>query len=380
MGIGQNSSVDWFHHDSYAIGRVRRCVPQLAAIILTTSVAVGYLVVPAQALGLRPATGSSGDQQQRVNQIIAELDKIGNQIDALDETYAEAVNQQEDLQVEIDATIANIAELEAKLAAMQEDLKAVAMKSFIRGGMSNSLSSILSSTNSLSDMVRKKYLTSVALNTGAGNTDALQGLIDDLTKEKKKLEKQQKKASDLADYAAARLSAAEALASDYEARQSAAERELGSLLKSERQRREAAALDAAKSQAAKYAGTKYANVAAPSSRAGVAIKAALSQLGVRYRFGAKSPGSAFDCSGLTSWAWEVAGLGIPRTSRTQYSGLPRIPTAAIQPGDLIFSGYPIHHVGMYLGNGQYVHAPRTGDVVKISAVSWSAIVGVVRPR
>ena len=87
-----------------AVGRVRRCVPQLAAIILTTSVAVGVIAMPAQALGLQPATGSSGDQQQRVNQIIAELDKIGYQIDALDETYAEAVNQQEDLQIEIDAT------------------------------------------------------------------------------------------------------------------------------------------------------------------------------------------------------------------------------------------------------------------------------------
>ncbi|KRO54355.1 MAG: hypothetical protein ABR77_05285, partial [Acidimicrobiia bacterium BACL6 MAG-120322-bin79] len=333
-----------------AIGRVRRCVPRLVAIILTTSVAVGVVVMPAQALGLRPATGSSGDQQQRVNQIIAELDKIGNQIDVLDELYAEASNQQEDLQVEIDATMANIEELEAKLAVMQEDLKGVAMKSFVRGGMSNSLSSILSSTNSLSDMVRKKYLTSVALNRGAGNTDALQGLIDDLIKEKAKLEKQQKKASDLADYAIARLRAAEALASDYLARQAAAARELGSLLKSERQRREAAALGAAKSQAATFAKSKYTNVAAPSSKTGVVIKAALSQLGVTYRWGAKSPGSAFDCSGLTSWAWGMAGVGIPRTSRTQYAGLTRIPTAAVQPGDLIFQGYPIHHVGIYLGN------------------------------
>ena len=208
----------------------------------------------------------------------------------------------------------------------------------------------------------------------------MQGLIDDLIKEKAKLEKQQKKASDLADYATARLRAAEALASDYLARQAAAARELGSLLKSERQRREAAALGAAKSQAATFAKSKYTNVAAPSSKTGVVIKAALSQLGVTYRWGAKSPGSAFDCSGLTSWAWGMAGVGIPRTSRTQYAGLPRIPTAAIQPGDLIFQGYPIHHVGIYLGNGQYVHAPRTGDVVKISAVSWSKVVGVVRPK
>ena len=357
-----------------AVGRIRPCMPVLAAIILSTTVAVGVIAMPVQ------ATGGSADEQRRVNEIINELDRLGAQIDALGEDYALAVNTQEDLAVEIASTEARIAEKEKELVAMQGDLQAAALKSFVRGGFSSTLSNILGSTSSIGDSVRKKYLTSAALNTGAGNTDALQGLIDDLTKEKKKLEKQQKKASDLADYAATRLNAAEALASDYEARQAAAERELGSLLKSERQRREAAALDDAKSQAAKFAGSKYANVAAPSSRAGVAIKAALSQLGIRYRFGAKSPGSAFDCSGLTSWAWEVAGVGIPRTSRTQYAGLPRIPTAAVQPGDLIFQGYPIHHVGIYLGNGQYVHAPRTGDVVKISAVSWSKVVGVVRPK
>ena len=176
------------------------------------------------------------------------------------------------------------------------------------------------------------------------------------------------------------MSAAEALSAEYEARQAAAERELGSLLRSERQRREQAALELAQREAEAFKSKKYTNIVAPSSQAGAAIKAALSQLGVRYRFGAKSPGSAFDCSGLTSWAWGVAGVGIPRTSRTQYAGLIRIPTAAIQPGDLIFSGYPIHHVGMYIGGGQMVHAPRTGDVVKISAVSWSAVVGVARPR
>jgi cell wall-associated NlpC family hydrolase len=250
----------------------------------------------------------------------------------------------------------------------------------VRGGFSSTLSNILGSTSSIGDSVRKKYLTSAALNTGAGNTDALQGIIDDLAKERATLEKQRKKAESAADYAVARLNAAESLASTYEAMQSAAERELGSALRSERQRREAAALEAAQAEAAKFKGAKYANVAPPSSKAGVAIKAAIGQLGVRYVFGAKSPGNAFDCSGLTSYAWGVAGVGIPRTSRTQYAGLTRIPTAAIQPGDLVFSGYPIHHVGMYVGNGQMVHAPRTGDVVKISAVSWSRVVGVARPK
>jgi cell wall-associated NlpC family hydrolase len=326
------------------------------------------------------ATGGSADEQRRVNEIINELDRLGAQIDALGEDYALAVNTQEDLAVEIASTEARIAEKEKELVAMQGDLQAAALKSFVRGGFSSTLSNILGSTSSIGDSVRKKYLTSAALNTGAGNTDALQGIIDDLAKERATLEKQRKKAESAADYAVARLNAAESLASTYESMQSAAERELGSALRSERQRREAAALEAAQAEAAKFKGSKYANVAPPSSKAGVAIKAAIGQLGVRYVFGAKSPGNAFDCSGLTSYAWGVAGVGIPRTSRTQYAGLTRIPTAAIQPGDLVFSGYPIHHVGMYVGNGQIVHAPRTGDVVKISAVSWSRVVGVARPK
>ena len=350
-----------------ADGRLRRRVPTLVASFLAVTLTVG---VPVATATPDPGTGGSSDQQRRVNEIIAELDRIGDQIDALGETYSLAVNDMEDLDVEIKATEARIAQKEKELAAMQAELQQVALRSLIRGGISTSLSSILSSTSSLTDSVRKKYLTSAALNTGAGNTDALQGIIDDLNKERATLEKQRKKAEELATYAAGRLSAAEALSAEYEARQAAAER----------QRREQAALELAQREAEAFKSKKYTNIVAPSSQAGAAIKAALSQLGVRYRFGAKSPGSAFDCSGLTSWAWGVAGVGIPRTSRTQYAGLIRIPTAAIQPGDLIFSGYPIHHVGMYIGGGQMVHAPRTGDVVKISAVSWSAVVGVARPR
>lgn len=361
-----------------ASGRVRRSAFAILSVV-AVSLVVDGIAASSPLAAARAQTGSD-DQLRRVNQIIAELDRLGERIDALAENYALAVNDMEDLEVEMAATERRIAEKEKELAAMQGELKDVALKSFIRGGSSGSLSSILSSTSSLSDIVRKRYLTSSALNVGANNADALQGVIEDLAKERATLEKQRKKAEEVAAYTASRLNAAEALAAEFEARQAAAELQYGALLRSERQRREQAALDAAKAQAAKFQGSKYANVAAPSSKASLAIKAALSQLGVRYRFGAKSPGVAFDCSGLTSYAWGVAGVGIPRTSRTQYAGLTRIPTAAIQPGDLIFSGYPIHHVGMYLGGGQMVHAPRTGDVVKISAVYWSRVVGVARPR
>lgn len=121
------------------------------------------------------------------------------------------------------------------------------------------------------------------------------------------------------------------------------------------------------------------NVPAPSSLSGVAINAALSQQGTPYRFASASPGVAFDCSGLTHWAWGQAGVYLPRNSRAQAAATPRVPVSEARPGDLIFYYNPISHVGIYLGNGQLVHAPNTGSVVNIASVNWSRVTAVGRP-
>lgn len=93
--------------------------------------------------------------------------------------------------------------------------------------------------------------------------------------------------------------------------------------------------------------------------------AAMSQIGVRYVYGASNPGSGFDCSGLTSWAWRVAGIEIPRTSAAQYAATERIGRDDLRPGDLVFYGYSgrVSHVTMYIGDGQIVHAPGAGRYV-----------------
>lgn len=108
-------------------------------------------------------------------------------------------------------------------------------------------------------------------------------------------------------------------------------------------------------------------VSAPNGRAAGAIAAARSMLGTPYRWAGSSPGG-FDCSGLMLWSWAQVGVSLPRTSGSQYAGTQRISAAQLQPGDLVFFGSPIHHVGMYVGGGQMVHSPRTGDVVKISPI------------
>jgi cell wall-associated NlpC family hydrolase len=110
-----------------------------------------------------------------------------------------------------------------------------------------------------------------------------------------------------------------------------------------------------------------APVSAPNGRAAAAVAAAMTRLGTPYRWGGTTP-AGFDCSGLMLWSWAHAGVSLPRTSRAQQAYTQRISLAQLQPGDLIFSGNPVYHVGMYIGGGQMIHSPQTGDVVKISPV------------
>ncbi len=372
-----------------AVGRFRRTVSPLTGAICCVSLVLG--LAPATAGATASGAGVAGvgaggwvqtsDQKQReVEAILDELDRLEEQMDQLAEDYAEALNDGIELDKEIAATEVRIKAKGIELVAMQAQLQNVALKTFVGKSVSSSLASILSSTGTLSDAVRRSYLTSVALNTGVSGLDELQGIIDDIARERKQLESQRTRKGGIADYAKKRLAAAQASANVYTARQAKALRDLGDLLRNEQSRRAKAALEDAARLAKEFTKTKYSNIPAPSTTAGVAVKAALSQIGVTYKFGALSPGVAFDCSGLMVYAWAKAGVSIPRSSRSQYGALTRIPTGAAQPGDLIFTRNPVGHVGMYLGNGQMIASPRTGDVVKVYAVSWSKVTGVGRPK
>ena len=105
----------------------------------------------------------------------------------------------------------------------------------------------------------------------------------------------------------------------------------------------------------------------------------MSQLGVPYHYAMSSPGVGFDCSGLTHYAWGQAGVYLPSNSRAQAAATPHVPPADAQPGDLIFYYTPISHVGIYLGSGQLVHAPNTGNYVSVTSVNWSKVTAVGRP-
>jgi peptidoglycan DL-endopeptidase CwlO len=120
-------------------------------------------------------------------------------------------------------------------------------------------------------------------------------------------------------------------------------------------------------------------VSAPpaSGRAQAAVGYALAQLGDPYVYGAAGP-DAFDCSGLTMAAWAAAGVSIPHSAIMQVSAGTPVSISQLMPGDLVFYYSPISHVGMYIGNGQVVHAPHTGSVVQIVPVNSMPISTAVR--
>ena len=89
--------------------------------------------------------------------------------------------------------------------------------------------------------------------------------------------------------------------------------------------------------------------------------------------------SAFDCSGLTMWAWAQAGVSLPHSSSMQYGSGSKVSASSLQPGDLVFYGSPIHHVALYVGGGQVIHAPQTGDVVRYASVNMMPPSGATRP-
>lgn len=105
-----------------------------------------------------------------------------------------------------------------------------------------------------------------------------------------------------------------------------------------------------------------------------AVAVAKKQIRKKYRWGGSTPRSGFDCSGLTYYAFKSVNIKLPRTARAQYKHTKRIPLAKLQAGDLIFfhtrrTRARVNHVGIYLGGGKFIHAPRRGKRVSVAKLS-----------
>ena len=251
------------------------------------------------------------------------------------------------------------AEIQAKTVdAISKTLGAIAIDQYKSGTISQSLellfssdpSLYLSSAGSLEAITRQKGIQLRKFQSAEQQLNATSLTVSDRLAQVKAL---QKKLAEKSALATAKLAKAESI--------------LAKLKKEDRER--LARLAQEREDADQASSLKAARSAAGvSGRAGLAIKFAFKQIGDKYVFGADGM-IYWDCSGLTMRAYQTAGVSLPHSSAAQSRMGKSIPFSQKKPGDLMFFGRPVSHVGIYLGGGKMVHAPRSGSRVKVATTN-----------
>ncbi|MEY3325418.1 MAG: hypothetical protein RL694_305 [Actinomycetota bacterium] len=254
----------------------------------------------------------------------------------------ESVQQQADLQKQsvqsIEKSLAAIAVARYKSTGLGEGLELL---------FSSDPSLYLSAAGSLENVTRKQAIELRKYATAKQRLDATSLTVGDKLR--------------LVQAAEARY---RAQASQVKAKLAQAEKLLAKLEKADRERLlKLQAMDEEERRRYSLEQAKLAN--AVSGRAGTALRYAVKQIGDSYVWGAAGP-IKWDCSGLTMRAFQQAGVRLPHSSRAQFGYGRSISRSNLQPGDLVFFGSPISHVGIYIGKNKMVHAPRPGARVQIA--------------
>ncbi|MEU1052483.1 NlpC/P60 family protein [Streptomyces sp. NPDC005876] len=330
--------------------------PSRARVTVLTTAAAAAVVLSSQAANAAPSEKPTKDE------VKAKVDKLYEEAEQATEKYNGAKEKQEKLQKEISTIQDNVARGQEELNELRDGLGSMASQQYRAGGIDPSVQLFLSADPD--DYLDK---ASTLDQLSAQQVDALKKVQD---KQRDLAQQRAEAAEKLQDLSATRtelgkkkkevqgkLATAQKLLNSLTAAEKAAlqQEEQRSTRSSERQ-----VLSAAESGG---------STAAASGRAGAAFAAAQSKIGSPYVYGATGP-SSYDCSGLTSWAYAQANVSIPRTSEAQSQIGTRITSQSdLQVGDLVFFFNDLHHVGLYAGNGQVLHAPRTGTVVRYESMS-----------
>jgi cell wall-associated NlpC family hydrolase len=360
----------------------------LIAVALTGSLVAG----PAS------AQQSSDEVRSRLDTAQDRLDELEMLIGRVVDEYNDAVVALEAAEAELDATEVELTSLTAQAGALEDSVvdhvrrlhklgPAIELSALMVGGDANATGERMSALRHILDAQRI-------------DLEELEATQTSLAAVEERLEQQRQEADARTAEIEERREVVEATIADEQDEIDALNDELASALQREEEarrrdeeRRRRAAEQARQERAAQQAREQEQQAAtttstsstppagpapAPRANAQVAVDAALSKLGSPYRWGATGPNS-FDCSGLMVWAWAQAGVSLPRSSSAQFAGLRSISRSELQPGDLVFAGNPVHHVGMYIGNGQIVHSPYTGAVVSIRSMERPDLRGFARP-
>ncbi len=383
--------------------RTHLITPKFFLVILALA---GLLIAAAPAAAT--PTGKVAERRAQAEAARVEMARLGEELTPAIERYNKAVAELQEVEADIAFNKRQISVTKSNLKITQAELSRKLDQAY-RVGDPDLLTSILSQT-SITEVLAVADLFARSQNQSA---ELIEGLRKDratLAKRQRALENAQAKATELRAARASEQRSIERGIAQQKSLVAGLEDEIATLIAEEqarqaRIRQQALAALAAQEQAAQgggggeiaiggsadggsssVGGDGFEAAAAPielpptdGSIGARAVAVAMQYLGVPYVWGGASP-SGFDCSGLTQYAYAKVGVGLTHYTGSQWNQGTRIPSDQLLPGDLVFYRPDLGHMGMYIGGGQYIHAPQTGDVVKISSMSSrSDYRGAVRP-
>jgi len=374
------------------LNRPNRLSRRLTPVLLAVAVSAGTAVAsePAHAATPRataPITSPIGDANARARALRLAVDRLRLQAEQAAEDYDAAyeelgrvVSQHLSAQQNLDQAV-NTADARSLTAGRR--VRAL----YMSGGAPALYATVLQGADIADVLSRLQSVRRVVDVDRAASTAATTNVTDRAKAEKElarlaaRRTTLQAAVADRADRVKSLLAATDALLAQANARvrQLAEEQRLAA--QAAAARRAAEALARAQAQ---FALLPTGPALPPTEAAARAIAIASTQLGKPYLWGATGPG-AFDCSGLTLTSYRAAGVDLPRTSREQWYAGPHVALGDLQPGDLLFwatdvaDPATIHHVALYIGNGQMIAAPHAGAAVRVEPVYLDGYIGAVRP-
>lgn len=331
-----------------------------------TAASIAMMLLLSSGGGLIHAEPTSQQKRQELERIKNEVNAIDAQLSNATEQYNLACARVEQTQREIAENEAKLDELNAKLAEYRSHLDVRLKSLYIEGNMD--IYSVLMECEDISDFLngaeRIRILgvkdSQMISETSAVKAEA-EAISIDLNNKKAILDSEKAKAASTKNQIESELARRRQLMAGVEA-------EVNRLIQEEDRRREqAAAQNPGRSGGVTRPPVNYTPPPPPSPDAPRVVQIAYAQLGKPYQYAGRGP-NVFDCSGLMVYCYAQIGISLPHSSYMQINVGRRVSYADLAPGDLVFfRGFG--HVGMYVGGGQYLHAPRTGDVVRVASLS-----------
>src|SRR4051812_18649246 len=294
-----------------------------------------------------PGTAAADPSAADITHLVADASR---QLEVISEQVNTARTQFDQQQAAADQADQAAVEAKSRLDAMQGQVRQIARTVYTTGDVSRL--DVLLTSKSAKDFVAQMG----TLDEIAGHQSAV---LDQATSRAKAAAKAQAKADEAAATAKKTLDAITTKQSQLQSQISDYQKQYAALTAPQQQ-----AVSRVTAGKAVAAAPVAAPVAASSQAAAIAVQTALAQVGKPYVWGASGPGS-FDCSGLTMYSYAAAGVALPHSSSGQSTMGTPVSRSQLQPGDLVFFYSPVSHVGMYIGNGQMVHASTSGTPVQV---------------